>query len=44
MDFMGVAANIINKNFQKSTIVIGLEMMPGSHNAENIKVAIISYK
>jgi hypothetical protein len=37
MDFMGVAANIINKNFQKTTIVIGLEMMPGSHNAKNIK-------
>ena len=40
LDFMGVAANVINNNFEKTTIVIGLELMPGSHNAENIKKAI----
>lgn len=39
-DFMGLAANIININFEKETIVLGLEIMPGSHNAENIKKAI----
>lgn len=42
LDFMGVAANIINYKFEKQTIVIGLELMPGSHNAENIKIAIES--
>lgn len=41
-DFMGVAVNLINKNFEKSTIVIGLAMMPGCHNAENTKESIES--
>ena len=36
---MGLAANIINLNFDKETIVIGMTMN-GSHNAENIKEAI----
>ena len=40
LDFMGIAANIITNQFEKQTIVIGLELMPGSHNAENIKLAI----
>ena len=40
LDFMGVAANIINSNFEKETIVIGLQLMPGCHNAEHIKEAI----
>ncbi len=40
LDFMGLAANLIDRNFEKSTIVIGMCLMPGKHNAENIKLAI----
>lgn len=40
LDFMGIAVNIIYPNFEKETRVIGLELMPGAHNAENIKIAI----
>lgn len=40
LDFMGIAVNIIDKYFVKQTMVIGLEIMPGRHNAENIKKAI----
>jgi hypothetical protein len=32
-----IAGNLINENFEKSTIVIGMCEMPGSHTAENIK-------
>jgi hypothetical protein len=39
-DFMGLAVNLINSQFEKSTLVIGMCMMPGAHNAENIKLAI----
>ncbi len=40
LDFMGIAVNIIDKYFVKHTMVIGLEIMPGRLNAENIKKAI----
>jgi hypothetical protein len=40
LDFMKIAVNIIDKYFVKHTMVIGLEIMPGRHNAENIKKAI----
>ena len=42
LDFMGLAANIINSNFERETIVIGMILMPGNHCAENIKLAIES--
>lgn len=41
-DFMGLAANIIDLNFEKETLVIGMTMMPGAHNGENIKESIES--
>lgn len=40
LDFMGLAVNLINKDFKKETLVIGMCLMPGNHNAENIKEAI----
>ena len=40
LDFMGLAVNLINHKFQKKTIVIGMKLMPGAHNAENIAMAI----
>ena len=40
LDFMGLSANIINNNFEKKAIVIGMMLMPGNHCAENIKIAI----
>jgi hypothetical protein len=40
LDFMGLAVNVIFRDFTKKTFVIGLDLMPGSHNAENIKQAI----
>ena len=40
LDFMGVAVNLIYDNFERETIVIGLDLMPGIHNAENIKIAL----
>ena len=39
-DFMGLAAMLLNDNFEKECFVIGLERMPRSHNAENIKATI----
>jgi hypothetical protein len=41
-EFMGLAAMLLNDNFEKECFVIGLERMPGSHNAENIKATIES--
>jgi len=32
-----IAGNLIDENFEKSTIVIGMCEMSGSHTAENIK-------
>ena len=40
LDFMGLAVNIISSKFEKHTLVIDLKLMPGSHNAENIIIAI----
>ena len=40
LDFMGVAAIVIFSDFTKKTLVLGLDLMPGNHTAENIKVAI----
>ena len=40
LDFMGLAVNLINHKFLKKTIVIGMKLMPGAHNAENIAIAI----
>lgn len=39
---MGLAASIINRDFESETLVIGMELMPGNHSAENIKLAIES--
>lgn len=39
-DFMGVGANLICSTFQTELIVIGMERMPGIHNAENIGLTI----
>jgi hypothetical protein len=41
-DFMGLDCMISNEHFEKECFVIGLERMPGSHNAENIKATIES--
>ena len=41
-DFMGLACMISNEFFEKECFIIGLERMPGSHNAENIKATIES--
>ena len=40
LDFLVLSANIINNNFEKKAIVIGMMLMPGNHCAENIKIAI----
>ena len=40
LDFLGLAANLINSKFEKKTLVIGMMLMPGAHNAENIALAI----
>ena len=40
LDFMGLAVNIINGKFEKQTLVIGMKLMPGAHNAKNIISAI----
>lgn len=40
LDFMGVAASIIDQNHKRRIVVLGLKLMPGKHNAENIKTAI----
>ena len=39
-DFMGVAVAYITPEYQREVIVIGMDLVPGSHNAENIKAAI----
>jgi hypothetical protein len=39
LDFMSLAANLIDRNFEKATIVTGMCLMPEKHNAENIKLA-----
>ena len=36
LDFMGLAVNIVDRNFKRQTFVIGMKQMPGPHNAENI--------
>ena len=38
---MGLAVNLINRKFQRKTLVIGMKLMPGPHNAENI-IAVIT--
>jgi hypothetical protein len=40
IDFIGVAVNMTDKNFNRECCVIGLDRMEGSHNAENIKLAV----
>ena len=40
LDFMGLAVCVIDHKFQKKTLVIGMKLMPGAHNAENIAFAI----
>ncbi len=40
VDFIGLAATIMYKNFVFEWLIIGLDRMIGSHNAENIKIAI----
>lgn len=42
LDIMGVAFNLINAKFQKKTIVVGMMVMPGNHNAENIASALMT--
>ena len=42
LDIMGVAFNLINAKFQKKTIVVGMMVMPGNHNAENIAAALMT--
>jgi len=42
IDLMGAAFNLIDSKFQKKTIVIGMMLMPGKHNAENIASALMS--
>ena len=42
LDIMGVAFNMINAKFQKKTIVVGMMVMPGNHNAENIALALMT--
>ena len=41
LDFMGLAVNIIDKSFSRKTLVIGMRLMGGPHNAENIIKAIM---
>ena len=36
--FMGLAAMLCKRNFEKECYVIGMERMPGSHNAENFSI------
>ena len=38
--FLGLIAVIINAEFKRETIVIGLTKMIGAHTAENVKAAI----
>ena len=39
-DFNGVAACLMSPSFKRKIIVIDMSLMPGSHNAENIKESI----
>ncbi len=41
-DLMGIAVNVINRKFERQTLVIGMELMPGAHNAPNIISSIQS--
>jgi len=36
LDFMGLAVNIIDRFFVRRTLIIGMKLMPGAYNAENI--------
>ena len=40
LDFMGVAATIMTESGEREIMTIGMARMPGSHCAENIKLAI----
>ncbi|CAF1068143.1 unnamed protein product, partial [Brachionus calyciflorus] len=40
MDFLGIACNLTNENFEKEVIIVGMIKMHGKHNAENINIAI----
>jgi hypothetical protein len=39
-DFIGLSASITDKNFNKKLLFLGLDRMPGPHNAEDIKIAV----
>ena len=41
-DFLGLAGMLVYANARKEPVVLGMERMPGKHNAENIKSAIES--
>ena len=41
-DFLGLAAVIIDAKFNREILVIGIDRMPGGHNAENISKVIES--
>ena len=41
-DFMGLAASLINSDFEREILVIGIMIMPGNHCAEMIQEAIES--
>jgi hypothetical protein len=40
LDFMDLASKIIDVNFNRKTLVIGMMLMPGNHSADYIKEAI----
>ena len=40
VDFIGVCASLIDTDFSRKQIVIGLKRMPGKHDATNIKLMI----
>ena len=40
-NFIGLAMSLINKFFEREIIVVDLSGMPGPHNAEFIKEAIL---
>ena len=39
-DFLALSVMICYDNFEKECYTIGLKRMPGSHNAENVKITI----
>ena len=41
-DFLGLAAVIIDSMFKREIVVIGIDRMPGGHNAENLSLVIES--